>query len=234
MDWSVRRIDRIRALNNATRYLEIGVERGTTFLNVPIPIKDGVDPKFMFDPAAVVTSHIRLFSQTSDAFWISGRAQVYDVMMIDGLHTFEQTFRDMLCSMRYSHSKTVWLIDDTLPSDVFSAIPDQNRSYRERQKMNIAGAPWHGDVFKIVPAIRDFIPTLDYATIVNSGNPQTLLWFGSKQEFKPVVNNLELVSRMSYFDIEPNLGLYNLATEDQAFSRLAAAFSEVEPHPERP
>lgn len=225
MAWSNRRIKRIKALNNAKTYLEIGVSAGQTFLGVDIAYKDGVDPNFRFDTAPVITDKVRLFSQTSDAFWTSGQGLVYDVIMIDGLHTFEQTFRDIVASLRYAHARTVWLIDDTLPNDVFSAIPDNARCMQERRKMNIAGNAWHGDAFKVVPAIHDFIPTMDYVTIINSGNPQTLAWFGNRADFAPFANNLETISRMTYFDIEPNIDLFRLVDEDQAFERLTAAFS---------
>jgi hypothetical protein len=225
LSWSQRRIERVKLLNNAKSYLEIGVEKGRTFLDVNIDFKDGVDPNFLFDTAAVVTDKIRLFAQTSDAFWTSGHGTIYDVIMIDGLHTFEQTFRDVLASLRYAHPRTVWLIDDTLPDDVFSAIPDGVRAIQERRKMNIAGNAWHGDAFKVVPAIHDFIPTMDYVTIVNSGNPQTLAWFGNRIDFTPLANNLETISRMTYFDIEPNIDLFRLVDENEAFERLTAAFN---------
>lgn len=70
--------------------------------------------------------------ETSDEFWVSGNPTPYDLIAIDGLHTFEQAIRDLLSSMRFSHPCTIWLIDDTLPCDVFSAIPDRERSFRER------------------------------------------------------------------------------------------------------
>lgn len=227
LGWSVRRVHKIKEINAGISYLEIGVETGRTLLNVDMPKKDGVDPSFRFDTGLFASPDVRFFSQTSDAFWTSGEGKTYDIIMIDGLHTFEQTFRDLLCSMRFSHQQTVWLIDDTLPSDVFSAIPDQARSMRERQRVGSRSRAWHGDVFKIVPAIHDFIPVFDYATIVRSGNPQTLVWFANRNDFKPRWNNLEAISRLGYFDIEPNLEVFNITDEDEAFSRLRAAFREM-------
>lgn len=225
MNWSARRINTSALLNSAERYLEIGVQKGETFLDVNVGYKDAVDPAFLFDTRRLASEKLRFFSQTSDEFWTSDHPSLYDIIMIDGLHTFEQAFRDLLCSMRFSHERTVWLIDDTLPSDVFSAIPDMQKSFRERQKMKIAGLPWHGDVFKIVPAIHDFIPVLEYATIIKSGNPQTLAWYGSRPGFRPRTNNLESISRMSFFDIEEHLSIFNLVEEDEAFARLRSAFS---------
>lgn len=225
MNWSSRRINAIASINEAEHYLEIGVATGKTFEDVNIKFKDGVDPNFGFDTAKLASDRDRFFSQRSDDFWISDQPKIYDVIMIDGLHTFEQTFRDILCSMRFSHTKTVWLIDDTLPSDVFSAIPNQQRSYSERRKMKIEGIPWHGDVYKIVPAVHDFLPILSYVTIVNSGNPQTLAWYAPRSSFKPQANNLEAISRMTFFDIEPNIKIFNLVDEETAMKLLKSSLS---------
>jgi hypothetical protein len=44
---SVRRLKKISKINNGNKYLEIGVERGITFLDFDIEYKDGVDPNFL-------------------------------------------------------------------------------------------------------------------------------------------------------------------------------------------
>ena len=227
MSWSVRRINAIAAMNNAECYLEIGVNKGETFLNVPIAGKDGVDPQFQFDVRSHSSANVRMFSQFSDDFWTSGNPRTYDIIFIDGLHTFEQTFRDFVSSLMYSHSRTVWLLDDTIPSDVFSAIPDYRRSMQERQRANLPGVPWHGDVFKIVPALHDFFPVLNYATITGSGNPQTVLWHGPRAKFQPRFNNLETISRLTYFDIEPNLDVFNVMGEAEALRLLRDDFNRA-------
>jgi len=227
MNWSARRINAVARINKSNRYLEIGVNKGETFSDVDIAFKDGVDPAFQFDTLLLASEKLRFFSETSDEFWISDHPRKYDVIMLDGLHTFEQTFKDLLCSMRFSHERTVWLIDDTLPCDVFSAIPDQQRSYRERQKMRLDGFPWHGDVFKIVPAILYFLPVLEYVTIINSGNPQTLAWYNPRPNLQVTSNILESITRMTYFDIEHNLSLFNLVDEVDALDRLNKAFDGI-------
>lgn len=220
MNWSARRINAAAAVNKARRYLEIGVFEGETFLDVGVEFKDGVDPAFALDPDLCSSDRVRLFSQTSDAFWVSGSPATYDLIFIDGLHTFEQTVRDLISSLRFSHPRTVWLIDDTLPCDVFSAIPDRERSFHERKRLGLPGLPWHGDVFKVVVAIHDFLPVLDYATIVGSGNPQTLAWYSPRANYKAKFDNWETISRLTYFDIEPNLWLFNAMDEDAALGML--------------
>jgi hypothetical protein len=224
MSWSVRRIGKIKALNGAQTYLEIGVYSGQTFLNVEFAHKDAVDPKFRFNVDDHKSETVRFFEMTSDEFWTAAPALAhYDIIMIDGLHTFEQTFRDFVCSLRHSRERTVWLIDDTVPSDVFSAFPDQTRSYAERQRMGLQDFPWHGDVFKLVLALHDFFPTLSYGTIMNSGNPQTLAWYERRAGFAPILNSLEAISRLTFFDLEGLQRAFNFSEEDPVFERLAAA-----------
>ena len=224
MNWSARRLNAIASITNAKYYLEIGVNRGETFFDVHIDHKDGVDPDFRFDTQQYASETTRFFNMTSDKFWLSNKSTTYDLIMIDGLHTFEQTFRDLLCSMRFSHERTIWLIDDTVPSDVFSAIPNQSKSYHERKKLKLTDLPWHGDVFKMVMAIHDFIPDLNYMTILNSDNPQTIAWYGRRPAFQPRFNQLEAISRMSYFDIEPNASYFNFIDEASAMAQLKSFF----------
>ena len=68
------------------------------------------------------------------------------------------------------------LIDDTVPSDEFSAIPDQEASYRAREEAGLEGRPWHGDVWRVVMLLDRHHPELEWRTIVDEGNPQTLVW----------------------------------------------------------
>ena len=214
------RINKIKNLNKANYYLEIGVQSGDTFLNVDILFKDAVDPEFSFDTFSYTTDYVRFFKTESDNFWTSNNPRVYDIIFIDGLHKFEQTCRDLVSSLAYSHPKTIWLIDDTLPSDAFSAIPDIRKSYLERSKHGLGGSPWHGDVFKVVPFIHDFMPNVCYATCINDGNPQTIMWRSGRSNFVPAFNNFEAISRFSYFDINENAKIFNFLPQETILDML--------------
>lgn len=234
MSWAVRRLKAAAAINHARAYLEIGVKDGDTFLDVDIEYKDAVDPAFAFDTHLFATERVRFFSQTSDEFWVSRHPRTYDVIFLDGLHTFEQTVRDLVASMRWAHARTIWLIDDTLPCDVFSALPDRERSFYERKRMNLPGLPWHGDVYKVVYAIHDFFPVLTYATITGSGNPQTLAWYAARRDFAPALNGWEAIARKTYFDIEPDIGLFRVMDEDAALAVLRSELAVSDPADDAP
>ena len=68
------------------------------------------------------------------------------------------------------------MIDDTVPSDEYSAIPDQEASYRARDAAGLEGRPWHGDVWRVVMMLDRHHPELEWRTIIDEGNPQTLVW----------------------------------------------------------
>jgi hypothetical protein len=42
--------------------------------------------------------------------------------------------------------------------------------------MGLPGTPWHGDVFRLLGCLQANSSWLDWRTIVDSDNPQTLVW----------------------------------------------------------
>lgn len=212
---SSRRINKLAEALRAERYLEVGVCKGPTFVNVGIKHKDAVDPKFLFDHESVRTRHVRTFEITSDDFFINKADVLYDVIFLDGLHTFEQTFRDFCASISYAHRKTVWIIDDTMPNDVFSAHRDQNIAIQTRAAHGKNNFSWHGDVYKMVPTIHDFFPQFSYLTISANGNPQTLVWFEPRTDFAPKFDRLEPIDRLDYYDFVDLKGeLFNIYDDE--------------------
>jgi hypothetical protein len=216
-DWSVRRIGRLAEALGARTYLEIGVGRGGTFRSVTMPQRTGVDPAFRFDTQLVADESTRLFETTSDA-WFASLAfdTTFDIVFLDGLHTAEQTYRDLCHALAHTHRRSVILLDDTLPSDPWSAVPDRARSLRLRGLQDPDGVPWHGDVFKVVALIHGFHGDLDYRTIVGSGNPQTLIWRGGRDDPGPPPLTLDEIARLTYFDLLERRELLREATEDEA------------------
>jgi hypothetical protein len=218
-DHSPRRIKVLAESLNAKSYLEIGVNRGRTFLEVAIPQKTAVDPKFLFDTEKVANKDVVFKEMTSDDFFAGLPVAVkYDITFIDGLHTFEQTYRDLCNSLLHSHDRTVFLIDDTKPSDVYSSIPRQNKAVSYRLKAGGTSRQWHGDVFKVIFAIHDFHPGLNYRTVIGSGNPQTIVWRSNSGWRKPLFNSLESISRLTYFDLLDHFDIMRACSEAEAIA----------------
>jgi len=203
----------------AGRYLEIGVRSGGTFFHINMPHRVGVDPDFLFDEIAYSGQGRLFFRETSDAFFSrlkretaalpaafgeSDGKPAFDVIFIDGLHTFEQSFRDFENSLPFAHENTVWILDDTVPSDPYSSAVDQVFSLAVRRAVGLTGKPWHGDVFKTVFAIHDFYPEFSYCTLMRA-NPQTVVWRHPEdspgRRRTPVFSSLKDIESLNYFSL---------------------------------
>jgi hypothetical protein len=176
LDWSARRINALASQFPRWReYLEIGIFEGRTFEQVNIRHRVGVDPRPLFD-LAYLPRGCEVEVLTSDAYFEKIAKLVnFDMAFIDGLHTAEQTYRDIINAFQHVTSGPV-LIDDTVPLDEISAIPDQEESYRVRAATGLEGHQWHGDVWRTVLILDRHHPELEWRTITDRGNPQTLVW----------------------------------------------------------
>jgi Methyltransferase domain len=129
-------VRRLVAHYDQPRYLEIGVCEGRTFDRVEAPVKVAVDPEFRFDHTSAErrvpgTTYHQI---TSDEYF--GRVVEpdarFDVIYLDGLHTVEQTLRDLLNALPHLQSQGVILIDDVRPPTELAAIADRQEFFRVR------------------------------------------------------------------------------------------------------
>ncbi|MEI6095766.1 MAG: class I SAM-dependent methyltransferase [Gammaproteobacteria bacterium] len=219
---SVTLIQRLIDATKAKTYLEVGVEKGATFFEIKAEKKFAVDPHFRFDPSDRESETERYFQMTSDDFWNSINPQLmFDVVFLDGLHTFEQTYRDFCAVLAHTTSSSVIIIDDIFPTDVFSSLTDHGNAIRFREMHGIDSRAWHGDVYKVILAINDFHPTLDFRTIVGGENLQTVVWRSGDVFRSPRFNSLELISRCSWFELKDNEDIMRPCLEDDLFPILS-------------
>ena len=130
-EWEKKNYNRIALVNlliskrKCPAYLEIGCESNILFDSVLAGEKTGVDP--------VAGGNVRA---TSDAFF-EKNAQFFDIIFIDGLHTYEQVQRDVINSIRFLKPGGYVALHDMLPG-----------SWMEHHVPRISGA-WTGDVWKV-------------------------------------------------------------------------------------
>jgi hypothetical protein len=224
---SSRRFNQIIPATGVQRYLEIGVETGGTFFNVDVPYKVAVDPNFRFDFASYQSEDVEFNQVTSDEFFLRRAGdRKFDMIFLDGLHTFEQTFRDFCNSIAHSHDRTLWVIDDTVPRDVYSAISDHQAALQARRQAGAEGSAWHGDVYKVIFAIHDFFPVYSFCTVVGNGNPQTFVWKQPRADFAPAWNNLEAITRLDYFDFLREKRFLNLVSEEEGIDQVVSMLGD--------
>ncbi len=117
-------ISKVINLIDAKSYLEIGCFSDTVFKAIDCSYKVGVDPQ------RGGTHRI-----TSDDFF-AGNKENFDVIFVDGLHTYQQVRLDLLNSFKVLNKGGVVLMHDCLPLNYFEqALPRQSKA-------------WTGDVWK--------------------------------------------------------------------------------------
>jgi hypothetical protein len=107
-------------------YLEIGCNTNNLFDSVPVKNKIGVDP--------FAGGNIR---KTSDDFF-SENAAKFDVIFIDGLHTYEQVRLDVINAIKTLKPGGWIALHDLLPRD-----------WIEQHVPVISSSNWTGDVWKV-------------------------------------------------------------------------------------
>jgi hypothetical protein len=198
---SARRINRLfERMPGAERYLEIGLEYGYTFENVNAAVRWGVDPHPRFNIRRIPQgAHVAV--TTSDEFFNLNPCNSFDVVFLDGLHTFRQAYRDLVNACRVCPNGAI-LIDDVVPCDEASAIPDKERSLQERRRRGLKGTPWYGDVFRVILCVATHHPELSFRTIVE-GKSQALVWRNDPGTVVMSVNDalLEKIEARSFTDV---------------------------------
>lgn len=130
--WGSAQYNRIALVNllvaqkSDCAYLEIGCATNALFSSIPIGNKTGVDPER--------GGNVRM---TSDEFFTRNSSR-FDIIFIDGLHTYEQVRRDVLNSIKVLKPGGWIALHDMLPS-----------AWIEHHSPVITRGAWTGDVWKV-------------------------------------------------------------------------------------
>jgi SAM-dependent methyltransferase len=166
-------IDRI----GARVYLEIGVKRGDTFLSIRAPHKIAVDPAPRISRRSRVRSWIRnprnlfnrYFHVESDAFFSAPPRRLdregLDIVFVDGLHTHEQSLRDVRNTLRYLNPGGAVLLHDCNPGSEEAASPLELFDRARRTGSWKPDAGWSGDVWKTIVDLRATEPELSVCVL---------------------------------------------------------------------
>jgi hypothetical protein len=160
-------LKQIHAVWKPSSYLEIGVESGAT-LAFAACRSVAVDPQFRFHGNPFgrrVETH--LFQMTSDDFFARCNLSTFlpdgiDFAFLDGMHHFEYLLRDFFNTEKYSHKKTIVALHDCYPTNTEMANREANYDRRADATTRIW---WAGDVWKLLPILRDFRRDLDVTVL---------------------------------------------------------------------
>ena len=169
-------------------YVEIGVDKGESFLPLQVDKKVGVDPNPKLDDS-------RVYKLTSDAFFNAYEQffsnQLIDVCFIDGMHTYAQALQDFTNAFNHLSEKGFIVMHDCSPPLAAAADP-ANSHYPEK------GWMWCGDVWKALVYLRStrddlhiFVLDADYGIgVITRGKPENMLHF-----------TLQEIQQMTYDDL---------------------------------
>lgn len=203
----------ILALYEAPSYLEIGVFDGATFHAVKASRKVAVDIQFSLDleaaRAAAAGLDVHFHECPSDDYFahIIGN-ELFDVIFIDGLHSFDQTLRDLLNAICHLREGGAIVIDDVIPPSYAASLPSLAENIAFRQQRGIKQPDWMGDVYRLVFFLRDYMPGFSFATLVEN-HGETVVWRQTRP-IDPAPRTVEQISRLSFADCQFNRDAYNI------------------------
>lgn len=199
---------------DAKVYLEIGVERGINFFQTSAPVKIAVDPRFKIPHRPANTDSVYFYELPSDDFFRSEhlpqlKKHGIDVALVDGLHTYEQSLRDMLNCVEYLNDDGIIIVHDCYPKNEAASLPDMQAAIKHS---SFDGA-WNGDVYRAILWLRCNREDLQVYTldvdhglgIIKKGSAETMLDYDDK--------TIEELSYESFLEITPEVVL-NLKPKD--------------------
>ena len=123
----IKRIIKEKKFNS---YLEIGCDDDYSFSQIEVEKKIGVDPYSGGN-----------YKGTSDEFFLKN-SECFDCIFIDGLHEYDQVYKDIINSLKFLNEDGIILLHDCLPPSIHQqAVPRYKRT-------------WNGDVWKAIVNIR--------------------------------------------------------------------------------
>ena len=215
---------RIEVLNaiikkkDVNNYLEIGVNRGKCLFKIKGPKKRfAVDPYFNFNlwkkiRACVINNDNfknEYFEVTSDDFFSKNNQLLLDYKLdltfIDGLHTYEQSLKDTLNTLKFLDQNGVIVLHDCNPLDALAAYPaksiDDARHDLEHNTnwQNI----WNGDVWKTIVYIRKNHPELT-AFVLDTDHGLGFVFKKKRADLPSVFDKIDCVDDLEYDFLDKN------------------------------
>lgn len=205
-------------------YLEIGVNRGVTFNALKAKTKVAVDPKFLFDYEEVAREvpGTSFHETTSDDYFarIAGSDTKFDVIYLDGLHTSEQTIRDLINAISFLKPNGVIVIDDVFPSSYSASLHERADTRVLLKASGDTSGAWMGDVYRLVFFVESFCQQFSYCT-VNNNHGQLVMWREPRDTLP--TRTLTEVGEKAYKDLFLEKDSFRCASLDSILEKITAA-----------
>lgn len=138
-------------------YMEIGCRSGKSF--APVRSRTiAVDPFFSVEMNVIgAKPALHVFQQTSDDFFAGGFLSRNGIALsysfLDGMHLYEYLLRDFMNAEANSDPDGLIALHDCIPGSLDMAM-------RDHTKVPRINDGWTGDVWKLIPILKDYRPDL--------------------------------------------------------------------------
>jgi len=147
---------------NQPKYLEIGVYKGRNFLPIKAGLKVGVDPKFRIKWRKKLKWWLKnpgnwgaeFHRVTSDEFFAANNSRSFDIVFIDGLHTYQQSLQDVLNALDVLADDGFIVMHDCHPPNDAAAQPANSVQHAASFDHPGWTGQWCGDVWKTICHLR--------------------------------------------------------------------------------
>ena len=210
---------------NATSYLEIGLGDSSNFRSLKAKVKVGVDPNISIGFKKFtrkILHNEQTFKLTSDQYF-SQTQERFDVIFIDGLHTYSQARKDIINALTILNEGGVIIVHDTNPLSAANAFPVENdidEVLCKVQKGEIPGwnGNWNGDVWKAIYYLRMKRQDLSIQTVDLDFGLSFITKRKAQAEYK--IEDVDL-DQLTFDDFHRNRErILNLMTPEDFFSTV--------------
>lgn len=153
-------LKRVHATLDPKWYLEIGTSRGDS-LALSKARSIAIDPKFRLKHDVFTgKDELRMFQMPSDTYFQdNGEHRNHpkiDLAFLDGMHLFEFLLRDFMGTEKVARKNGTIILHDCVPMSYAAADRNWDRKVTKQ---------WTGDVWKVVPILREYRPDLTVRVI---------------------------------------------------------------------
>ena len=214
------------SLYDQPAYLEVGVGDGDTFHAVKARRKVAVDPKFNFDPkaAAKAAPEASFHQVPSDEYFgqIAPADERFEVIYLDGLHTFDQTLRDLINALRLIQRNGVIIIDDLKPANYAASLKDRDQFWAVKEAWKIPKGSWMGDVYRLVFFIHSYCQQFTYRAVADN-HGQLVMWHAPRRAGELGGRSVEQVARAPFEDTVLDAAAFNFKPFAEILADAGAA-----------